>query len=115
LMALAASGDGAAIVPSHGSIPRNGVKALPVTFRGKPIGRWIQAAWDRRRFFPPFAHHFVDELVAHVLRNYPGRDILRSAPPLRRPKLREQCPRALPPVCVAGVAPAAPAHVCSWH
>jgi DNA-binding transcriptional LysR family regulator len=88
-MALAASGDGAAIVPSHGSIPRNGVKALPVTFRGKPIGRWIQAAWDRRRFFPPFAHHFVDELVAHVLRNYPGRDILRSAPPLRRPKLRE--------------------------
>jgi DNA-binding transcriptional LysR family regulator len=89
LMALAASGDGAAIVPSHGSIPRNGVKALPVTFRGKPIGRWIQAAWDRRRFFPPFAQHFVDELVAHVLRNYPGREVLENAPPLPRPKLRE--------------------------
>jgi LysR family transcriptional regulator, cyn operon transcriptional activator len=89
LMALAASGDGAAIVPSHGSIPSNSVRAIPVTGRGKPIGRWIQAAWDRRRFFPPFACHFVDELVAHVSRNYPGRDVLKRAPPLRRPKLRE--------------------------
>jgi LysR family transcriptional regulator, cyn operon transcriptional activator len=89
LMALAANGNGAAIVTSHVSIPRNGVKAVPVTCRGKPIGRWIQAAWDRRRFFPPFAHHFVDELVAHLRRNYPGRDAVKRAPPLRRPKLRE--------------------------
>jgi LysR family transcriptional regulator, cyn operon transcriptional activator len=89
LMALAASGDGAAIVPSHGSIPRSGVKAIPVIYHGKPIGRWIQVAWDRRRFFPPFAQHFVEELVAHVLRNYPGRDVLKRVPPLQRPKLRE--------------------------
>ena len=89
LIALAASGDGAAIVSSHVSIPRNGVKAIPLTCRGKPIGRWIQAAWDRRRFFPPFAHQFVDELIAHVRRNYPGRDVVKRAPPLRRPKLRE--------------------------
>jgi LysR family transcriptional regulator, cyn operon transcriptional activator len=89
LMALAANGDGAAIVSSHVSIPRNGVKAVPVTFRGKPIGRWIRAAWDRRRFFPPFAHHFVDELVASVSRNYPGRDIVKRVPSLPRPKLPE--------------------------
>jgi DNA-binding transcriptional LysR family regulator len=89
LMALAANGDGVAIVSSHVSIPRNGVKAIPVTCRGKPIGRWIHAAWDRRRFFPPFAHHFVDELVAHVRRCYPGRELVKRAPSLRRPKLRE--------------------------
>lgn len=87
LMALAANS--AAIVSSHVSIPRNGAKAIPVTCRGKPIGRWIQAAWDRRRFFPPFAHHFVDELVAHVRRNYPGRDVVKRAPTLRRPKPRD--------------------------
>src|SRR5262245_33820507 len=89
LMALAAGGDGSATVSSHVSIPRNGIKAIPVTCRGKPIGRWIRAAWDSRRFFPPFAHHFVDELLAHVRRNYPGRDVLKRVPPLQRPKLRE--------------------------
>jgi LysR family transcriptional regulator, cyn operon transcriptional activator len=89
LVALAASGDGAAIVSSNVSIQRNGVKATPVTYRGAPIGRWMLAAWDRRRFFPPFARHFVDELVAHVRRDYPGRDIVKRVPPLRRPKLPE--------------------------
>jgi LysR family cyn operon transcriptional activator len=89
LMALAASGDGAAIVSSNVSIPRNRVKVIPVTCRDKPIGRWMLAAWDSRRFFPPFAHHFVDQLVAHVRRNYPGRDVVKRVPPLRRPKLAE--------------------------
>jgi DNA-binding transcriptional LysR family regulator len=89
LMALAASGDGIAIVPSNVSIPRDGVKALPVTYRGTPIGRWALVAWDRRRFFPPFAEHFVNELVAHARRNYPGRDLAKRVQPLKRPKLSE--------------------------
>ena len=89
LIALAASGDGVAIVPSNVRIPRDSVKAVPVTYRGTPIGRWIFVAWDRRRFFPPFAQHFVDELVAHVRRNYPGRDLAKRVPPLQRPKLSE--------------------------
>ena len=89
LMALAGSGDGTAIVPSNVSIPRAGVKAIPVTYRGTPIGRWALVAWDRRRFFPPFAQHFVDELVAHVRRNYPGREVAKRVPLLRRPKLPE--------------------------
>ena len=87
LMALAGSGDGAAIVPSNVSIPRAGVKVMPVTYRGMPIGRWIFVAWDRRRFLPPFAQHFVDELAAHVRRDYPGRELSKRVPPLRRPKL----------------------------
>lgn len=89
LMALAGSGDGAAIVPSNVSIPRDSVKAIPVTYRGTPIGRWAFVAWDRRRFFLPFAQHFVDELVAHVRRNYPGRDLAKRVPLLRKPKLSE--------------------------
>lgn len=89
LMALAGSGEGVAIVPSNVNIPRKGVKAIPVTYRGNPIGRWVLVAWDSRRFFPLFARHFVDELVAHVRRDYPGRTLTKRVPPLRRPKLTE--------------------------
>ena len=89
LMALAASGEGVAIVPSNVSIPRKGVKAMSVTHRGTPIGRWVLVAWDRRRFFPAFAQHFVNELVAQVRRDYPNRELTKRMPPLRRPKLSE--------------------------
>jgi len=89
LIALAGSGDGTAIVPSNVNIPRKGVKAIPVTYRGSPIGRWAFVAWDRRRFFPPFAQHFVDELALHTRDNYPGRDLAKRVRALRRPKILE--------------------------
>ena len=88
LMALASNGDGVAIVPSNVSIPRDGVKAMPVTYRGRPIGRWMFIAWDSRRFFPPFAQQFVDELMAHTRRDYPNHELSKRMPPLRRPKIR---------------------------
>jgi LysR family cyn operon transcriptional activator len=89
LIALSRNGDGAAIVPSNVSIPRYGVKAIPVTYRRVPIGRWMLVAWDRRRFLPPFARHFVDELVAYTRRDYPGRDLANRVPELPRPKVPE--------------------------
>ena len=89
LMALAANGEGVAIVPSNVSIPRKGVRAMSVTYRGTPIGRWVLAAWDGRRFFPSFAQHFVDDLVAHVQRDYPNRELTKRMPALQRPKLSE--------------------------
>jgi hypothetical protein len=88
-MALAASGEGAAIVPSNVSIPRKGVRAISVTYRGTPIGRWALVAWDRRRFFPSFAQNFVNELIAHVRRDHPNRELTTRMPPLRRPKSSE--------------------------
>jgi LysR family cyn operon transcriptional activator len=89
LMSLARSGDGVAIVPSNVSIPREAVKAIPVTYRGPPIGRWVFIAWDRRRFFPSFARYFVDELAVHTHRSYPGRNLAKRVPPLRPPKMLE--------------------------
>jgi DNA-binding transcriptional LysR family regulator len=89
LIALAASGEGVAIVPSNVSIPRKGVKVMSVTYGGTPIGRWVSVVWDSRRFFPPFAQHFVNDLVAHVHRDYPNRELTKRMPPLRRPKLSE--------------------------
>ena len=87
LMALAANGGGVAIVPSNVSIPRGRVRAIPVTYRGKPIGRWVLAAWDSRRFFPHFARQFVDELAVHTARGYPGRELTKRVAPLPRPKI----------------------------
>lgn len=87
LIALAKNGDGAAILPSNVSIPRQGVKAVPVTYRGKPIGRWLLVAWDRRRFFPAFARYFVDELVAHTHNDFPGRELATRVPPLPKPRV----------------------------
>lgn len=89
LMALASGGGGAAIVPSNVSVPRHGVRAIPVTYRGTPIGRWIFVAWERRRFLPLFARQFVDELVTHTRRDYPGRTLAKRVPALRRPKLSD--------------------------
>jgi hypothetical protein len=62
---------------------------MSVTYRGTPIGRWVLVAWDGRRFFPSFARHFVDELVAHVQRDYPNRELTKRMPALPRPKLSE--------------------------
>jgi len=89
LMALAANGEGVAIVPSNVSIPRKGAKAISVTYRGTPIGRWVLVAWDRRRFLPSFAQNFVNELVTHVRRDHPNRELTKRMPALPRPKLSE--------------------------
>jgi hypothetical protein len=34
----------------------------------------------------PYAEHFVKEIVAYCRRDYPGRDLIRRAPPLPKPK-----------------------------
>ncbi len=89
LMALASIGEGIAIVPSNVSIPLKSVRALSVTHHRTPIGRWALVAWDSRRFFPVIGQHFVDELVAHLQRDYPNRGLTKRMPPLQRPKLSQ--------------------------
>src|SRR5262245_16247463 len=88
LIALAANGYGIAIVPAGVLLPREKVIAMPLVCRGAPIGRWRMVAWNCERFLPPYAHWFVDELVTHLRRNYPNREIIRRGPPLPRPKER---------------------------
>ena len=86
LIALARTGHGVAVVPSPVRIPRAGVRAAVVVHRGVSIGRWAVAAWDSQRFLPPYAVQFVDELVAHCRRGYPGDEYGRRAPALPRPR-----------------------------
>jgi DNA-binding transcriptional LysR family regulator len=88
VVALAGRGHGVAIVPSNVRIPPEGLKAISVTHRGIPIARWAMVAWDSRRFFPHYAQHFVDELVSQTRGDYPGRDLERRIPRLKRPRLQ---------------------------
>jgi DNA-binding transcriptional LysR family regulator len=66
-------------------IPRTGVRVAVVVHRGVPIGRWTVAAWDPQRFLPPYATRFIEELVSHCKRGYPGREFVRRAPSLPKP------------------------------
>jgi LysR family cyn operon transcriptional activator len=88
LIALARAGHGVAVVPSPVRIPRTGVRTAVLVHRGASIGRWTVAAWESRRFLPPYAVQFVEELVDHCRRSYPGHEYSRHAPLLPRPKER---------------------------
>jgi LysR family cyn operon transcriptional activator len=85
LVALAATGYGIAILPSNAELPQRLVRAVPVLHRGVAIGRWSEIVWHPERFLPPYAERFVAELVAECRRGYPGRDLVRRAPPVPRP------------------------------
>ena len=85
LIALARAGYGIAVFPSNVQVPR-GVRAVPLVQRGAPIAGWMIVAWDPRRFLAPYAEQFVDELVAYARRAHPGRELVRRAPSLPRPK-----------------------------
>ena len=86
LIALVRTGEGVAIVPSNVRIPHDLVRATPLIHARAPIGRWAVVAWDPRRFLAPYAEQFVEELVRYCRRNYPGREFIKRAPPLPRPK-----------------------------
>ena len=59
---------------------------LALVYRQKSIGRWTSIAWDPQRFLPLYAKQFIDEIVTYCRRNYPGREFVKRAPPLPRPK-----------------------------
>ena len=59
---------------------------VPLVHRGVPIGRWASIAWDPRRFLPPYAEWFVEELVTYARHAHPGRLLLPHAPPLPPPR-----------------------------
>lgn len=86
VVGLAAAGYGIGILPSAVRLPDEGVHAMPLVHRKASIGKWTMLAWDAQRFLAPYVEAFVEELVAHAKRTYPGRNLVRRAPVLRRPK-----------------------------
>ena len=85
LIALASIGYGVAIVPSNVMLMGRRVATAPVLHRGATIGGWISAVSHLRRFLPPYGETFVRELARFAQRSYPGRDVVRRAPPLTSP------------------------------
>ena len=86
LLALARDGHGVAIVPSTVTVPRDGLRAVALLHRNASIGRWAVLARDPRRLLARHAATFIDELAAHMQREYPGRALVHRAPPLPPPK-----------------------------
>jgi DNA-binding transcriptional LysR family regulator len=87
VIALAATDYGIAILPSNAHVPARVVRAVPLVHRGVSVGKWQVIAWDPRRFLAPYAEQFVTEIVAYCRRDFTGRDIVRRAPPVPRPKI----------------------------
>ncbi len=92
LLGLAATGYGIAILPSAISMRSRQCRAIPLVNNDEPVGKWTMLAWDARRFVPAYANTFIDELVAHARKVYPGRQIVRRAPPLRKPDIGAASP-----------------------
>jgi LysR family transcriptional regulator, cyn operon transcriptional activator len=88
VVGLAAAGYGIGVLPSAVQLAGRRLRALPLVHRGAPIGRWTMLAWDPQRFLAPYARAFVDELAKHAQRTYPGRELVRRAPPLDAPRQR---------------------------
>ena len=86
LVALAGIGYGVAVVPSNLTLDARRVRALPIMHGGTVIGSWLAASWHPRRFLPPFAETFVQELAGFTRRTYPGREVVRRAPAPPRPR-----------------------------
>jgi LysR family cyn operon transcriptional activator len=87
LIELAAVGYGIAIVSSTSLIRNPELRAVALVNRGASIGRWTTLAWDPQRLMPPYGERFIDELVSHCRRSFPGREFSRRVAAPARPKL----------------------------
>jgi LysR family transcriptional regulator, cyn operon transcriptional activator len=86
VIALAGDDYGVAIIPSTVRVPRSRVRAMSVVQRGAVLGRWLRIAWDPQRFLAAYAQQFVDLLAAECQHDFPGREFIKRAPSLPRPK-----------------------------
>jgi DNA-binding transcriptional LysR family regulator len=85
LVELAAVGYGVAMVPSTAAIRNRALRIVPVVYRNRPIGQWSRVCWHPQRPPPPYGERFVNELVVHTRRTFPGREFIRRVPALPRP------------------------------
>ena len=78
LLALAEAGHGVAIIPSFVRFNRYNLKALPITYRGKPIREPRSIFWDKRRAVPRYMQDFCRMIADHM------REVLPTAESIPR-------------------------------
>ena len=71
LLALAEAGHGVAIVPSQLQCHRYQVKAVSLTYRGRPLREPLTISWDTRRPLPRFATDYCAMLAAYMREIFP--------------------------------------------
>ena len=87
LLALVQSGLGLAVVPSTVRFAASDPRAVPLTQNGRPLGLWMHALWDARRYTSPAALNFIAALREHTEADYPGKSF-RVGRLLTNPKTR---------------------------
>ncbi len=88
LLALVQSGLGIAIIPSTVRFEKGHPPVRPLIQKGRPLGLWMHAVWDPRRYTPPAVMNFIAALARHTETDYPGKSFrvgnLLSRPAARR-------------------------------
>ena len=87
LLAAVKANLGIAILPSVVAIRMDEVSCTPIVYRGESVGRWAMIAWNTNRVRPLYVTHFAQELAHRYAKTYPGRALLRRAPPLPKPRI----------------------------
>lgn len=85
LLALVRTGFGMAMLPSAAIQALDGLRAVPLVYRGASIGKWVIVAWNPQRYLAPYADRFARELSRRFERNFPARKFIRRAPPIPKP------------------------------
>jgi DNA-binding transcriptional LysR family regulator len=83
LVALAEAGHGIAIVPSAVRLDASRVAIAGVLDGSRPLGLWVHAVWDSRRYLPTYARGFIKVLEQYARTSYPGHqldDLTRAVP-----------------------------------
>src|SRR5258706_1718611 len=73
LLSLARNGQGIAVVPSTARFGQSRHKVIPLQHRGKPIGLWMSAVWDAKRYLTPAAKAFIEVVYEFTRSDYPGK------------------------------------------
>ena len=71
LLALAAAGQGVAIVPSILRTDRRILRVMRVMHRSEPLQIALAVLWNKQRRLPPYADGFAELLAAHILEVFP--------------------------------------------
>jgi DNA-binding transcriptional LysR family regulator len=85
LLALAKVGQGIAILPSTVKLENVRQKVVSVWHDQKPIGMWMSAIWDPRRYLTPAAKTFIEEAYLFTRKEFPGKPVGGVAR-IRRPR-----------------------------
>jgi DNA-binding transcriptional LysR family regulator len=75
LVALAEAGHGIAIVPSAVRLDASRVAIAGLLDGRQPLGLWVHAVWDPRRYLPTYAQGFISMLDDYTKTSYPGHQL----------------------------------------